>query len=157
MNFLQLIYIYSNRCAACVFNYARGGKQAHPHCCKGNPRADRQTSGIFTYLCARRIDLLGSLRACITISNYSVDRAYAAWKAAWAARRGMALDRKLSRPVEGEGGEIVVASSLRKRRSRWTKCHEASRESVKLSWTFSRNVRMWKRMWIFGDHGFLRF
>lgn len=99
---------------------------------------NRRASGIFTYLCARRIDLLGSLRACITISNYSVDRAYAAWKAAWAARRGMALRSQVESSSRGEG--IVVASSLRKRRSRSRKCHEAG-ESVKSSWTFSRNVR----------------
>lgn len=50
----------------------------------------------------------------------------------------MALRSQVESSSRGEG--IVVASSLRKRRSRSTKCHEAG-ESVKSSWTFSRNVR----------------
>lgn len=50
----------------------------------------------------------------------------------------MALRSQVESSSRGEG--IVVASSLRKRRSRSRKCHEAG-ESVKSSWTFSRNVR----------------
>lgn len=49
----------------------------------------------------------------------------------------MALRSQVESSSRGEG--IVVASSLRKRRSRSRKCHEG--ESVKSSWTFSRNVR----------------
>lgn len=50
----------------------------------------------------------------------------------------MALRSQVESSSRGEG--IVVASSLRKRRSRSRKCHEAG-ENVKSSWTFSRNVR----------------